>query len=47
MIEDGARENETVGKSHRNANRNPIAYIAQHAARRGTVKINRVAKARE
>ena len=47
MVKDRAGQHQAIGKSYRDAHRNPIACIAEHAARRGTVKINRVADARE
>ena len=47
MVENGTGEHETVRKSHREADGNPVAQIAQHAARGGTVEINRFANARE
>src|SRR5260370_28975585 len=47
MIENGTRENKTIGQSHSNANGDSFAKIAEHAARGRSVKRNRYANARE
>jgi len=45
VIEYGASEHKTISESHRNADGNSVAHVAQHATGSGTVKINRVANA--
>jgi hypothetical protein len=47
VVEDGAGQNEAIGKSDRDADGNSSACVSKHAARRGAMKINHVADARE
>src|SRR5205807_5000024 len=47
VVEDGPRENKTVGESDRHANGNAFAQVAEHAAGGGAVKINGVADSPE
>src|SRR5207302_5080181 len=46
VVKDGAGQNEAIRKSYCDAHGNAIAYIAQHAAGCGTVKINRITNPR-